>query len=126
MIGTKMNAVAPTKSADAREPRYIRLHPEDNVAIVVNDFGLPAGTIFPGGLTLKDYVPQGHKVALVDIGEGEHIRRYNQIIGYAETPISAGSWVSEALMAMPTPPPLAELPLATAIPAKQPPLEGYT
>ena len=121
-----MNAVAPTKSANAREPRYIRLHPEDNVAIVVNDFGLPAGTIFPSGLTLKDYVPQGHKVALVDIGKGEHIRRYNQIIGCAEAPISAGSWVSEALMAMPTSPPLAELPLATAIPAKQPPLEGYT
>jgi galactarate dehydratase len=28
-------------------PRYIRMHPDDNVAIVVNDGGLPAGTVFP-------------------------------------------------------------------------------
>ena len=28
-------------------PRYIRLHPDDNVAVVSTDFGLPAGTVFP-------------------------------------------------------------------------------
>jgi galactarate dehydratase len=27
----------------AIEPLYIRLHADDNVAIVVNDFGLPTG-----------------------------------------------------------------------------------
>ena len=45
----------------------IRMHERDNVAIVANDGGLPAGTVFPSGLTLREQVPQGHKVALVDI-----------------------------------------------------------
>jgi galactarate dehydratase len=121
-----MNVVAATTTARLYAPRYIRLQPADNVAIVVNDFGLPVGTVFPCGLTLKDFVPQGHKVALVDIAQSEPIRRYNEIIGYAEAPIAAGSWVSEALMAMPTPPALADLPLANAIPLRQPALEGYT
>ncbi|UZE49984.1 galactarate dehydratase [Rhodopseudomonas sp. P2A-2r] len=121
-----MNVVAATTPASLYAPRYIRLQPADNVAIVVNDFGLPAGTVFPCGLTLTDFVPQGHKVALVDIASGEPIRRYNEIIGTAEQPIAAGAWVSEALMAMPTPPALDDLPLANAIPARQPALEGYT
>ena len=51
------------------EPRYIKLNARDNVAIVVNDFGLPAGTRFPCGLELRAFVPQGHKTALDDIEE---------------------------------------------------------
>jgi galactarate dehydratase len=45
-------------------PRHIRVHPDDNVAIVVNAGGLPAGSVFPDGLTLRERVPQGHKVSL--------------------------------------------------------------
>jgi hypothetical protein len=45
-------------------PRRIQVHSSDNVAIVVNALGLPAGTAFPDGLTLNHFVPQGHKVAL--------------------------------------------------------------
>ena len=30
------------------------MHAADNVAIVVNDGGLPAGTVMPDGLTLVD------------------------------------------------------------------------
>ena len=59
----------------AVEPLYIRMHADDNVAIVANDGGLPAGSDFRCGLTLRDNVPQGHKVALVDIAQGAPIRR---------------------------------------------------
>ena len=45
-------------------PLTISMHPSDNVAIVANDGGLPAGTVLSSGLVLKDKVPQGHKVAL--------------------------------------------------------------
>jgi len=62
-----------TATAQAFEPRYIRLDPNDNVAIVVNDLALPAKTRFPCGLELRNFVPQGHKVALADIPEGEPI-----------------------------------------------------
>ena len=48
-------------------PLTIRMHAADNVAIVANDGGLPAGSVLPDGLTLVDRVPQGHKVALVAI-----------------------------------------------------------
>ena len=44
-----------------RPPLLIRMHAADNVAIVANDGGLPAGTALPGGPTLRDKVPQGHK-----------------------------------------------------------------
>lgn len=40
-------------------PLYIRVHPDDNVAIVVNDGGLPEGATFADGLTLREGVPQG-------------------------------------------------------------------
>ncbi len=113
-------------TAQAYAPRYIRLDAHDNVAIVVNDFGLPANTRFPCGLELRNFVPQGHKVALSDIAEGGVIRRYNEVIGTAARPILAGEWVDEARIQMPTPPDLDKLELATAVPAPQAPLDGYT
>ena len=107
-------------------PRYIKLNPRDNVAIVVNDLGLPAGSRFPDGLTLKDFVPQGHKTALAAIAEGEAIRRYGEIIGYAKAAIEPGQWVEESLIAMPEAPELASLEIATATPAPLPELTGFT
>ena len=82
--------------AAKEQPRYIKLNERDNVAIVVNDFGLPAGTRFSCGLTLRAFVPQGHKTALVDVDEGAPILRYGEIIGYAASLIRAGEWVDEA------------------------------
>ncbi len=110
----------------AEQPRYIKLNERDNVAIVVNDFGLPAGSRFPCGLELLAFVPQGHKTALIDIAEGEPILRYGEIIGYAASPIRAGEWVDEARIRMPEAPSLDALEIATAIPELLPPLEGYT
>ncbi len=107
-------------------PRTIQLHPSDNVAIVVNDFGLPAGTVFPDGLTLREHVPQGHKVALHDLAEGDAVRRYGEIVGLATRAIPRGAWVEESRVATPTAPDLDRLDLATRVPAPLPPLAGYT
>ena len=107
-------------------PLYIRMHEADNVAIVANDGGLPAETVFPCGLTLRDKVPQAHKVALVDIPEGGAVRRYNVTIGYALKALPAGSWVHERLLRMPEARELVGLPIATVKPAAMPALEGYT
>jgi galactarate dehydratase len=68
---------------------YITMHDADNVGIVANDGGLPPGTVFPSGLTLREKVPQGHKVALVDLPAGTAVRRYDVTIGYAEQDIPA-------------------------------------
>ena len=108
------------------QPRYIKLNERDNVAIVVNDFGLPAGSRFPCGLELRAFVPQGHKTALIDIAEGAPILRYGEVIGHAASAILAGEWVDEARIHMPDAPALDKLEISTAVPAPLPPLEGFT
>ena len=109
-----------------RAPLTIRMHALDNVAIVANDGGLAAGTSLAGGLVLRDRVPQGHKVALVDIAAAAPVLRYGIPIGYALKDIAAGSWVHERLLEMPDARELDNLPIATVTPAAQVPLEGYT
>jgi galactarate dehydratase len=107
-------------------PLTIRMHALDNVAIVANDGGLAAGTALPGGLVLVDRVPQGHKVALVDLTADAPVLRYGIPIGYTLKAIPAGSWVHERLLQMPDARELDNLPIATIKPTPQPPLEGYT
>ena len=107
-------------------PLTIRMHASDNVAIVANDGGLPAGTLLPGGLVLRDKVPQGHKVALVDLPARSAVRRYGIPIGHALQDIAAGSWVHERLLDMPGARALEHLPMATVKPPAQTALEGYT
>ena len=112
-------------------PLTLRMHPADNVAIVANEDGLPAGTRLPdglpgAGLELTEKVPQGHKLALVDIAAGEPVRRYNVAIGYAMRDIAAGSWVHERLLQLPSARALEGLPMATVPAAELPPLHGCT
>lgn len=107
-------------------PRTIRMNDRDNVAIVANDGGLPAGTLLPGGPELRDRVPQGHKVALVDIPEGGAVRRYGVAIGFALKPIAAGCWVHEKLLRMPEARALDALPVANAAHPPLEPLAGHT
>jgi galactarate dehydratase len=107
-------------------PLCIQVHGQDNVAIVANEGGLPSGARFDSGLTLREAIPEAHKVALTDIPQGAPIIRYGVVIGYAEADIPQGSWVHEGLMSLPAAPPLDHLPLSTAVPVPLPPLEGYT
>jgi galactarate dehydratase len=107
-------------------PHIIRMQARDNVAIVANAGGLPAGTVLPEGLVLRDAVPQGHKVALVDLPAQSAVLRYGIAIGYALKDIPAGSWVHERLLQMPSARGLDNLPIATVKPQPLPPLEGYT
>jgi len=70
----------------------IRIHPSDNVVIARRQ--LLGGTLIEEeGVTVAGLVPPGHKVATKAIAVGEPVRRYNQIIGAATQPISAGQHV---------------------------------
>ncbi len=102
------------------------MHAGDNVAIVANDGGLPAGAVFPDGLALVDAVPQGHKVALADLAEGDPVIRYNVTIGFAARALPKGSWISEAVLRMPAARELDGLPIANRPAPVMEPLEGYT
>lgn len=81
--------------------RCLRIHPTDNVAIVVNPGGLPAGTKLEDGLTLTEDIPQGHKVALAPLAAGDAVRRYGVVIGNAVDALPAGSWVNEQRLTLP-------------------------
>ncbi|MCP5287126.1 MAG: galactarate dehydratase [Burkholderiaceae bacterium] len=107
-------------------PVLVKMHADDNVAIVGNHGGLPAGTVLPGGVVLQDKVPQAHKVALRDLRVGEPVLRYGIPIGYAGRDIAAGHWVHERLLTMPEVRTLEGLPMATARVPDAKPLEGYT
>jgi galactarate dehydratase len=96
------------------------------VAIVANDGGLAAGTALVDGTVLKTAVPQGHKLALRDILEGQPVRRYNVAIGYALRDIARGEWVEESVVGMPAARGLDDLPRPASTPVSLPPLEGYT
>ena len=113
-------------AAPLQKPFTIQMHASDNVAIVANDGGLAAGAVLPSGLELKDKVPQGHKVALVDLKADAPVLRYGIPIGFALKDIAAGSWVHERLLKMPEARELTNLPISTVKPAPQPALEGYT
>ncbi|MFA3759311.1 galactarate dehydratase [Yersinia sp. 2466 StPb PI] len=115
-----------TCNSPVDNPLYIKVQDADNVAIVVNNNGLCAGTRFKCGLELIEHVPQGHKVALVDIPKGGPIIRYAEVIGLAVRDIARGGWIDESLVELPAAPALETLPLATAVPEALPPLEGYT
>lgn len=86
-------------------PRLLRAHDRDNIAVELSD---------------------RQKVALTDIECGHAIVRYGHTIGYANRRIREGSRITEPDITTPAPPPLEELPLATAVPAPLPALEGIT
>jgi len=108
------------------QPLFIQVHPQDNVAIVVNPEGVAAGSHFASGLMLAESIPQAHKVTLLDLEKGDSVVRYGQTIGTANRALRPGSWVREELLDLPVAPALDALPLATAVPKPLPPLEGFT
>src|SRR5215208_3041935 len=73
-------------------PRVIRLNGEDNVVIAIDlvNQGDPAH-----GLTGRQRIHKGHKMAIEPIREGEPVRKFNQIIGFAKSHIAPGEWVHE-------------------------------
>ena len=94
-------------------PLLIRMHATDNVAIVANDGGLPAGAQVPDGPCLAEAVPQGHKVALGAIPRDGAVRRYGVVIGRAAQDLPAGAWVNEDRLLLVPPPDPDALPIAT-------------
>ncbi len=72
-------------------PRTLRLHDADNVVVAIDP--ISAGAVLPFGLTVVDRVPKGHKVSTTGIGQGQPVRKFGQIIGFASQDIPPGSWV---------------------------------
>ena len=76
----------------------IRLHEADNV--VMARATLLPGTAVGDGINATQRIPPGHKVAVRRIEEGEVVRKYNQIIGFATQAIAPGEHVHVHNMGM--------------------------
>ena len=70
----------------------------DNVATCLRDLsaGQPADVSIDGkrhSVTLKNDIPFGHKIALVEIAKGGEVEKYAEVIGVASQSIAAGEHV---------------------------------
>ncbi len=68
----------------------IKINDNDNVIVALRD--IAAGEEIFGVKALEN-IDRGHKMALVDISEGENIIKYGYPIGHATTNIKKGEWV---------------------------------
>ncbi|MGH1357946.1 MAG: UxaA family hydrolase [Burkholderiaceae bacterium] len=83
-----------------RKP-VLRLDPKDDVVIAARP--LPAGTeLAEEGVVCSGAIPAGHKVATRAIAQGDPVRRYNQIIGFATADISPGDHIHSHNLAFET------------------------
>ena len=74
--------------------KMIRIHDKDNVAVALSP--IEAGESFTFGettVTAREPIPQGHKMSLCDIREGEYIVKYGYPIGHATIDAPQGSWM---------------------------------
>jgi altronate dehydratase small subunit len=80
--------------------KAIQLDDKDNVATVTDDVskGEQVEVLNPMGEVILDAKPVediifGHKLALRNLGKGETIIKYGEVIGVASKPIAVGGWV---------------------------------
>ena len=74
--------------------RILQIHPDDNVAVALEP--LKAGDVVEtsaGAVTLRQDIPQGHKLALMDIPSEAAVVKYGFPIGHATQAIHVGDWV---------------------------------
>ena len=79
----------------------VRLRETDNVAVVKRS--LRAGQELDDGsvrLTVAKNIPAGHKISLLEIADGEAVRKYGQVIGFANGRIALGDHVHTHNLAM--------------------------
>lgn len=74
------------------------MKPSDNVATCLKDMaaGAMAEMTVDGAaksVALKDDIPFGHKIAIVDIAQGAEVIKYAETIGVASRAIAAGEHV---------------------------------
>ena len=74
--------------------KLIRINPRDNVAVALHPIAAGETLLVGGGaVTAAEEIPQGHKIALAEIKEGQPVVKYGFPIGHATADIAAGAWV---------------------------------
>jgi altronate hydrolase len=78
--------------AKSGDPAVIRLNPLDNV-VIARQALLPGVRLDAEATTVRQPIPSGHKLATEPVAQGQPLRRYGQIIGFASQAIDAGDHV---------------------------------
>jgi altronate dehydratase small subunit len=80
--------------------KAIQIDEGDNMATVTSDVegGEVVEVLSPGGDVIcsprvLSSVPFGHKIALVELVEGDEVVKYGEVIGLASAAIEVGGWV---------------------------------
>jgi altronate hydrolase len=73
----------------------LHLHPSDDVAIAKTPIspGLVIQRQGEPDISIRQFIPSGHKFALREVAVGAPLRRYGQIIGFATQPVQPGDHV---------------------------------
>lgn len=81
------------ESVGAR-PTALVLDPNDNVAVALVDLAAGDDVLLGAErITLVGDVRFGHKIAVRSIPKGEHVRKYNEVIGVASSDVVVGQHV---------------------------------
>jgi galactarate dehydratase len=104
----------------------VRITPRDNTAIVSDPKGVEQGAEISDNITARQFIPMGHKVALVSLRQGDAVIRYGQPIGFATRDINPGEWINEKNLSLPVPPSLEDIPYAASTGSPAALLDGYT
>lgn len=80
--------------------KALQIDGKDNIATATSDVGKgevvevlsPEGEVI-GRPEASEHVLFGHKIALVDLGRGEEVVKYGEVIGVASREITVGDWV---------------------------------
>lgn len=74
--------------------KLIRLHPNDTVAIALQDLsGQSSHEVDGVTVTLNVDIEKGHKVALQDLAKGESVIKYGASIGSTVAAVKKGDWI---------------------------------
>lgn len=74
--------------------RFLKINAADNVAVALADLSQGEVLDVEGvRVTLREPVARGHKFALRDLANGDHVVKYGYPIGHATAAVPAGSWV---------------------------------
>jgi altronate hydrolase len=76
--------------------QILKINPADNVAVAIQSLNVGQQLNVDGQiLVAKEAIPAGHKMALKDFAEGEHIIKYGYPIGHARFAVGQGCWINE-------------------------------
>ena len=98
--GVTLTGAAPAEPVDLAELAVL-LDPQDAVAIAKQPL-LPRTILRTanGEVRVRQLIPPGHKVALRAVAQGDDVRRYGQIIGFATQEIAPGDHVHSQNLAV--------------------------